>query len=97
MEREERGAGTNSCFPKVTHLHLAKIKVLIQHFSLGLRESIAVDLLGDALLVTDSTCCEGCNGLVTIQVSASYLDDHMCRSARIQRYKVTCFNQGVTR
>ena len=91
-----RGAGSNPRFSKVTHLHFAKIKVFIQGLGLGLRESITVNLLGDALLVTDSTCCEGCNGLVTIQVSAPNLHKHLCTSEPTQGCKVTWFGQGVT-
>ena len=82
------GPGTNLCQITMAHLHLAKIELAIQHLRLGLRESITINLLGNAFLITDSTCCEGCYSLVTVQVSAPNLDKHICRSRQCQVCKV---------
>ena len=59
---------------RVSHLHLAQIKVLIQGLVLGLWEGFTVNLLRDTLLVADSTGCEGGNSLVTVQVSTPNLE-----------------------
>lgn len=61
---------------KQVYLKLAEVKILIQCFWLGLRESVSVNLLRDALLVTDGTCSECLDGFVVIQVSTPNLCEH---------------------
>ena len=61
----------------MTHLHLVEIEFLVQHLGLGFRKCIAVNLLGDTLLVAHSACRESCHSLIAIQVSTPNLNKHM--------------------
>lgn len=61
---------------KQAYLKLAKVKVFIQCFGLWLRESISVNLLRDALFVTDSTCRECLDSFVIVQISTTNLHEH---------------------
>ena len=56
------------------YLEVAQVKLLIKGAVWRYWIRVAVHSLGHALLVAHSTRVEGLNGLVLVQVSASYLE-----------------------